>query len=43
MPEPNIDDFETDADYVIALECYLRQREFENEVMIYKLEQQGGD
>lgn len=39
--EPNIDDFETDTEYLIALECYLIEREAENEAMICELEQQG--
>ena len=40
---PNIDDFETDIDYVIALECYLIEKEFENEAMMCELKQQGED
>lgn len=41
--EPNINDFETDVEYLVALECYLIEREYENEAMMCELEQQDED
>lgn len=43
MREPYIDDYESDVDYLIALECHLIAREVENEAIRCKLEQEDED